>query len=107
MNYIKRRVPVEELLAGLAEECSELAQAALKLRRVFNGTNPTPITEDEAIERLYEEIADVKLYASLLDINPQYISSVMQKKKARWEQRLYEKENANERETSGQTDSAG
>ena len=36
---------VEEKLAGLAEECSELAQAAQKLRRVFDGKNPTPVNE--------------------------------------------------------------
>ena len=94
MNYIKQKVPVEELLAGLAEEAAELAQAALKLRRVFNRVNPTPIKEEEAIERLYEEMADVKLYCSLLDANPQYISEVMRTKASRWENRLKEKENA-------------
>lgn len=31
-----------ELLAQLAEESAELAQAALKLRRAYDGTNPTP-----------------------------------------------------------------
>lgn len=31
-----------EILAQLAEEASELAQAALKLRRAMDGTNPTP-----------------------------------------------------------------
>lgn len=35
-------LPREEILAQLAEEASELAQAALKLRRALNGTNPTP-----------------------------------------------------------------
>ena len=31
-----------EILAQLAEESSELAQAALKLRRAIDGKNPTP-----------------------------------------------------------------
>lgn len=31
-----------EILAQLGEECAEGAQAALKLRRAYDGTNPTP-----------------------------------------------------------------
>lgn len=45
-------------LYQLAEEASELAQAALKLARIKNGA-PTPVTEDEAVEHLSEELADV------------------------------------------------
>ena len=87
-NLIKKSVPVTELLAGLAEEAAELAQAALKLRRVFDGTNPTPVKEEDAIEDLYQEIADVKLYTSMLNVNASYISEIMQKKLERWEKRL-------------------
>lgn len=92
MNIIKQKVPVTELLAGLAEEASELAQAALKLRRVYDGTNPTPVKEEDAQERLYEEMADVKLYCSMLNVNVKYISEVMVLKQKRWEQRLMEDE---------------
>lgn len=92
MNIIKQKVPVTELLAGLAEEASELAQAALKLRRVYDGTNPTPVKEEDAQERLYEEMADVKLYCSMLKVNVKYISDMMQKKQSRWEHRLMEDE---------------
>jgi NTP pyrophosphatase (non-canonical NTP hydrolase) len=88
MNIIKKEIPVTELLAGLAEEASELAQAALKLRRVFDKTNPTPTNEEEAIEHLWEEIADVKLYVSMLDVNPREISRIMSEKQKRWESRL-------------------
>lgn len=35
-------LPKTEILAQLAEEASELAQAALKMRRALDGTNPTP-----------------------------------------------------------------
>lgn len=35
------------LLEQLAEECSELAQAALKLARLERGENPIPKTEEE------------------------------------------------------------
>lgn len=87
-NIIKQSMPVTELLAGLAEECNELSHAALKLRRVFDQTNPTPVQEETAIEHLYEEIADVKLYCSMLDIPVRYISEIMEQKKKRWEERI-------------------
>jgi len=87
-NEIKKKMPVTELLAGLAEECSELAQASLKLRRVFDQTNPTPTTEEEAIDHLYEEIADVKIYISVLDVNNKEIDDIIQKKMERWSKRL-------------------
>ena len=47
------------LLRQLAEECGELTQAALKLVRVYEGT--TPVTEEEAMDKLAEELADVQL----------------------------------------------
>lgn len=89
-DFIKKNVPYTELLAGLAEECSELAQAALKLRRVLDPEqkNPTPKKEEEAIEDLYEEIADVKLYIKTLALNTKYISELMERKQTRWEKRL-------------------
>lgn len=93
-NTIRKKVPITEILAGLAEECSELAQAALKLRRVFDQKNPTPMSEEDAIEHLYEEIADVKLYCSQLDIPARYISEIMERKEKRWEERLYTAESA-------------
>ena len=48
-----------EMLSQLAEECAELGKAALKLRRVLDGRNPTPKTEEEARADLIEEVADV------------------------------------------------
>ena len=88
MSEIKKRVPLTEILAGLAEECGELVQAALKLRRVFDKTSYTPMSEDEAIENLFEEIADVKLYMSLIDTNEQYIEQIQKRKMERWKERL-------------------
>lgn len=88
MSVIKEKMPVVELLAGLAKEAAELAQAALKLRRVFDGTNPTPTTEEDAIQNLYEEIADVNLYLSMISINLGSVSEIMLEKLSRWEKRL-------------------
>ena len=85
---IKDKVPVTEILAGLAEECGELIQASLKLRRVFTSENPTPVSEEQAIENLHEEIADVMLYIRMLDVNRVYIEDIIGKKKERWERRL-------------------
>jgi NTP pyrophosphatase (non-canonical NTP hydrolase) len=88
MSVIIKRIPVDELLVGLAEECSELSQAALKLHRVFDGRNPTPVPEDVAIEKLHEEIADVLLYLKQLDLPMKYIEGIADLKLKRWEDRL-------------------
>ena len=47
------------MLESLAEECTELAQAALKTARLIRGENPTPITQEEAKANLREEFTDV------------------------------------------------
>ena len=47
-------LPETEILAQLAEEASELAQAALKLRRALDGTNPTPKSVAECEMNLLE-----------------------------------------------------
>lgn len=52
-------LPKTEILAQLAEEASELAQAALKPRRALDGTNPTPKSVAECEANLMEEFADV------------------------------------------------
>lgn len=44
---------------SLAEECAELAQAALKMARLIRGENPTPIKRGEAEANLQEEFTDV------------------------------------------------
>ena len=52
-------LPKTEILAQLAEEASELAKAALKLRRALDGTNPTPKSGAECEANLMEEFADI------------------------------------------------
>lgn len=59
-------LPEEELLAQLAEERSEAAKAALKLRRARDGVNPTPVSEEEAFSNLVEELADIYLCSIVL-----------------------------------------
>lgn len=87
---IKQRLPQDELLAQLAEECSELSQAALKLRRALTGINPTPVTADKARRNLVEEAADVyNVLGLLLDAEDNAeIYDIIRRKKVRWVKRL-------------------
>lgn len=52
----------------LAEECIELAHAALKVARILRGENPTPVTFDQGMKSLTEEVSDVILCLRDLDI---------------------------------------
>lgn len=87
---IKQHIPQDELLAQLAEECAELSQAALKLRRALTGINPTPVTAEEARKNLVEETADVyNVLGLLLDaVDNAEIYSIIRRKKERWLKRL-------------------
>lgn len=76
-------------LEQLAEECSELAKAALKLARIYRKENPTPITEQEALENLSEEVADVTLCIRVLgDVIGCNVEQIISKKHKRWMERL-------------------
>lgn len=81
-----------ELLAGLAEEATELAQAALKLRRSIDGRNRTLVTAKEASEKLNEEFADVILCAAALGLDEISVERFIRAKASRWSERLLEKE---------------
>lgn len=51
----------------LAEECAELAHAALKLARLERGENPTPALPKECQEKIFEEIADVLISMEVVE----------------------------------------
>lgn len=89
-KYIQEQLPVEELLCQLAEEGAELSKAALKMRRVIDGKNPTPVKFEEAFDNLREEIADVMLCLKVLDMDPNHwtYKFIMDTKTARWAERL-------------------
>ena len=61
MGKISDYLSTSDLLCQLAEECSELAQAALKLKRAMEGINPPQESILECWESLEEELADVDL----------------------------------------------
>lgn len=105
-NTVYDLLPEDELLAQLAEECSEAAKAALKLRRARDGVNPTPVSEEEAFSNLVEELADIYLCSIVLfggeldDNDPcnmcdavgDRMVEIMEQKLARWKYRLMKKE---------------
>jgi hypothetical protein len=93
INEIRKTVSKDDLLCQLAEECSELSQAALKLRRAITKTNPTPVTYNQALEDLMEEAADVLLCLRVLpevEENGYIIDIGIAEKAERWLNRLQE-----------------
>jgi NTP pyrophosphatase (non-canonical NTP hydrolase) len=106
IEYIASRLSREDILCQLAEEASELAQAALKLRRVITGTNPTPMNYRDACDNLIEEIADVRaaervvICAGTEDTSTANlaIESKMEYKTYRWAKRLREKEDGDDKD---------
>ena len=67
MEIIKK-LPRRDRLEALAEEASELAQAALKVIRAEKlSKNPTPMADDEAKLALNEEFYDVLIAALALE----------------------------------------
>lgn len=96
-DYIKRTTPRHEILAQLAEECAELGQAALKLRRTLNpDASPTTVSEDDAEQSFREEIADVLLCIGIAtddDVQVKTtldIANTMRYKQERWAKRIRE-----------------
>jgi NTP pyrophosphatase (non-canonical NTP hydrolase) len=88
---IRLRLGLSEVLAQLAEEASELSQAALKMRRVLDGRNPTPVTLDAAESNLQEEFADVFLcMAGLVGVDTAAAERTIRAKIVRWLDRLEE-----------------
>lgn len=92
------------LLEQLAEECSELEQAALKLARLERGESPTPKAPGQCLTALIEEVADVKLCVSVVeksrDLNAGRIADIVELKEERWAQRIREARNKKPMERS-------
>ncbi|WP_143037987.1 hypothetical protein [Acidaminococcus timonensis] len=83
-------LPTRDLYAQLAEEGAELTQAALKCIRAQGfSQNPTPVSCEDAIKNLREEINDVLIAAYVLGL----VDSSCVKdwsKLVRWAKRLQE-----------------
>lgn len=89
---ISEKYGKEYMLRQLAEECSELSQAALKYIRAVR--KETPMRIDEAIEHLTEEIADVRLMIDavsatvLSERNVDDVQEINEQKLDRWKTRM-------------------
>ncbi len=102
-SFIVEKLGKPELLCKLAEECAEMSQAALKLRRVITGMNPTPVTHDEAVNAIVEEFADVLLCAKLLGYgaNDPDVTEIMDEKSIRWARRIRDMKESEKKEQKG------
>lgn len=78
------------MLELFAEECTEAAQAALKLARIIRGENPTPVTRGFAVKNLVEEYTDVRICAKELGLHKD--SAIAKAKRERFERRWAEME---------------
>ncbi len=96
IEKIQSLTTTPELLCSLAEEASELSQAALKYRRTLVSGSPTPVQRNAAWNHMLEEIGDVLLCVQALDIDAYSgaddIEYSMEWKAARWLRRLQEEE---------------
>ena len=92
LEYIRNNLTKEDLLCQLAEECAEFGKTALKMVRVLNGRNPTPIKRPEAFNNLIEEYADVLLCMEALGMETAEVHSMIREVQAeklpRWKERL-------------------
>jgi NTP pyrophosphatase (non-canonical NTP hydrolase) len=70
----------------LAEECNELAKAALKKARKIRNENPTPIDESEIDANVIEEATDVLIVMDNLNIG--FDEDIYKSKCQRWINRL-------------------
>jgi hypothetical protein len=88
MNKIKDLIGEPALLEQLAEEATELAQAALKAARILRNENPTPMTLAQARDSITEEFTDVIHVSMELRLSPD--DAQMQRKDERWIGRIKE-----------------
>lgn len=94
MSNIKEKIGMCALLEQTAEECTELAQACLKLSRKYRGENPTPATIYDLQNKVTEEFADVRvcMLEMLLGkiVIDEEIDVIVGTKTDRWEKRIEE-----------------
>ena len=79
---VRRLIPTPALYEQLAEECTELGKAALKMARIIRGENYTPITLPEAFNNVLEEYTDVYICVKTLGIEPD--QEILSQKVYRW-----------------------
>lgn len=96
-QYGKRGIMIDKIgepamLEQLAEECTELAQAALKKARKIRNENPTPKSMEEINANLIEETTDVIIALSELGLDGD--PDIMRRKTARFIDRWNHRQSA-------------
>ena len=88
-EYVKQGILVRTALTILMEECAELTQAASKCIRSFDYDpfGSTPVSVQEAMDKLVEEVFDVLMAMDALDLLPDNITTAHDAKWHRWAQR--------------------
>ena len=88
--FIRSNLSLAAILEQLAEEASELSQAALKKARKLREENPTPKSLGEIDDNLVEEIADVNLCTDVLKVS--IMARIYDFKLDRWHRRIIQKQ---------------
>lgn len=90
MGKMVERIGEPAMLEQLAEECTELGKAALKMARIERGENPTPVTCFKAACAIIEEYTDVVQCARELGVKVD--EAQIWDKELRFEERWKKKE---------------
>lgn len=92
-SFIRQQVSKSSILLQIAEEASEVAQAALKLNRAYLKDNPTPMSVEKCEKNLIEEINDLDLVNKIfseVDLEKNPLNDTQKEKLARWCRRIRE-----------------
>ena len=91
-QLLVERIGEPATLELLAEECTELAHAALKLARKERGENPTPVYLDDCHVSVVEEWADVIICLEQLEglewAGPERFNRIYEFKQKRLKERI-------------------
>lgn len=89
MGYVQSKISKASLYVQLSEECTELAKSALKMQRYILGENPPRMTEQEIIDSINEEMADVLVsLAALGFITNEVFDETLISKPIRWAEHI-------------------
>lgn len=90
IDYIIEHVSEHRLYEQLAEECCELAQAALKMSRYLQKEDYVAMTKEEIHSKIVEEMTDVLVCLDTLHQRQDIDMELAAKKVNRWKNRIDE-----------------
>lgn len=92
VEYIRKNLDDVAKYTAVAEESSELTQAAMKVLRAGKVVdNPTPVSITQATTNFEEEIVDLGTVLWVLGYDPEWVCSVIKnrnEKLKRWAERI-------------------